>query len=132
MSRTSKGPRLYKRATRRKNGAVVRQPVWVVLDGHKEISTGVTATPDQSTAPKDAVKFLSDYLISQVRPERKAREIEDIPIADVLSIYLDDHVDAGKPEDDLTTQERHLVQTISRLNEYWGSKVLTEINTRGV
>ncbi|MEY9741204.1 hypothetical protein ABIF65_000578 [Bradyrhizobium japonicum] len=48
MSRTSKGPRLYKRAARRKNGAIVRNSVWVVLDGSKEISTGVAATPDQS------------------------------------------------------------------------------------
>ena len=98
--------------------------------GRKEISTGVAATPDQPKAPKEAVKFLSDYLIKQVRPERKAREIEDIPIADVLSIYLDDHVDPDKLEEELTAQERHLVQTIGRLNQYWGSKVLTEINTK--
>ncbi|MGY4234952.1 integrase [Bradyrhizobium sp. USDA 4449] len=130
MSRTSKGPRLYKRAARRKNGAIVRQPVWVVLDGRKEISTGVAATPDQSKAPAEAVKFLSDYLIKQVRPERKAREIDDIPIADVLSIYLDDHIDPEKAESELTAQERHLVQAIGRLNKYWGSKVLTDINTR--
>ncbi|MET4791633.1 integrase [Bradyrhizobium japonicum] len=130
MSRTSKGPRLYKRAARRKNGAVVRNSVWVVLDGSKEISTGVAATPDQSKAPAEAVKFLSDYLIKQVRPERKAREIDDIPIADVLSIYLDDHIDPEKTESELTAQERHLVQTVSRLNKYWGSKVLTDINTR--
>lgn len=130
MSRTGKGPRLYKRAARRKNGAIVRNPVWVVLDGSKEISTGVAATPDQSKAPAEAVKFLSDYLIKQVRPERKAREIDDIPIADVLSIYLDDHIDPEKMESELTAQERHLVQTISRLNKYWGSKVLTDINTR--
>lgn len=130
MSRTSKGPRLYKRAARRKNGAVVRNSVWVVLDGSKEISTGVAATPDQSKAPAEAVKFLSDYLIKQVRPERKAREIDNIPIADVLSIYLDDHIDPEKTESELTAQERHLVQTISRLNKYWGSKVLTDINTR--
>lgn len=130
MSRTSKGPRLYKRTARRKAGAIVRHPVWVVLDGRKEISTGIAATPDQSTAPKEAVKFLSNYLIKQVRPERKAREIDDIPIADVLSIYLDDHVDPDKAEGELTAQERHLVQTIGRLNEYWGSKVLTDINTR--
>lgn len=130
MSRTSKGPRLYKRAARRKNGAIVRNSVWVVLDGSKEISTGVAATPDQSKAPAEAVKFFSDYLIKQVRPERKAREIDDIPIADVLSIYLDDHVDPEKTESELTAQERHLVQAIGRLNEYWGGKVLTDINTR--
>lgn len=130
MSRTSKGPRLYKRAARRKNGAIARQPVWVVLDGSKEISTGVAANPDQSKAPAEAVKFLSDYLIKQVRPERKAREIDDIPIADVLSIYLDDHVDPEKGESEITAQERHLVQTIGRLNKFWGSKVLTDINTR--
>lgn len=130
MSRISKGPRLYKRAARRKNGAIVRQPVWVVLDGSKEISTGVAATPDQSKAPAEAVKFLSDYLIKQVRPERKAREIDDIPIADVLSIYLDDQIETEKTESELTARERHLVQTLGRLNKYWGSKVLTDINTR--
>ena len=122
MSHTSKGPRLYKRAARRKNGAVVRQPVWVVLDESKEVSTRIAAAPDQSKAPAEAVKFLSDYLIKQVRPERKAREIDDFQIADVLSIYLDDHVDPDKAEGELTAQGRHLVQTIGRLNNILGQQ----------
>lgn len=130
MSRTSKGPRLYKRATRRKNGAVVKHAVWVVLDGRKEISTGVAASPAEPKAPKAAIEFLADYLVKQHRPERKARELEQIAIADVLTIYLDDHVDPNKPEEDLTAQERHLVQSIGRLNAYWGDKMLTDINTK--
>src|ERR1700755_2474312 len=116
MSRTSKGPRLYKRASRRKNGVVVKHAVWVILDGGKEISTEVAATASQPKAPKEAEEALTDYLLKKHRGERKTREIEDIPVCDVLSIYMDDHVDPDKAEEDLTAQERHLVQTIGRLN----------------
>ncbi len=129
MSRTSKGPRLYKRAARRKNGAIVKHAVWVILDGRKEISTGVAASPADSKAPKAAIEFLTDYLVKQHRPERKARELEQIPIADVRQ-SISTTVDPNEPEEDLTAQERHLVQTISRLNAYWGDKMLTDINTK--
>lgn len=130
MSRTSKGPRLYKRSARRKDGVIVKHAVWVIRDGAKEVSTGVLASPAQSKAPKEAEQELTDYLLKKHRPERKAREIEEIPISDVLEIYLDDHIDASKPEEEKTAKERHLEQTIGRLNEYWGGKVLTDINTK--
>jgi hypothetical protein len=62
--------------------------------------------------------------------ERKTREIEDIPIADVLSIYLDDNVDPDLEEHEKNVKARHLEQTIDRLNDYWGDKKLTDINTK--
>ncbi len=130
MSRTSKGPRLYKRSPRRKGGAIVRVAQWVILDGAKEIATGCAASPAQSKAPKEAEQALTDYLLDKHRPDRKVREIEDIPIADTLSIYLDDHIDPEKPEEEYTAEDRHLVQTITRLNAYWGNKKLTDINTK--
>lgn len=130
MSRISKGPRLYKRSARRKNGVIIKHAVWVILDDGKEISTGVTASPTESKAPKAAREFLTDYLVKQHRTDRTAREIEDILIADVLTIYLDDNIDPAKPEEALTPQERHLIQSIERLNEYWGSKRLSDVNTK--
>jgi integrase len=129
MSRTSKGPRLYKRSARKKDGVIVKHAVWVIRDGGKEVSTGVVGSPGESSAPKAAEEALSQYLIKKHRPDRKAREIEDIPISDVLSIYLEDQVDTSKPQEEMTAKERHLVQTIGRLNKFWGGKNLTGINT---
>ncbi|WP_316207533.1 site-specific integrase [Bradyrhizobium sp. SZCCHNR3118] len=131
MSRNSKGPRLHKRGTRfNKDGSIKRHPVWVVLDGGKEISTGVAASPDQSKAPEAAERFLTEYLIKKHKTDRTVKDIEHIKIDTVLSIYLEDNVDSDKPDDDLTVDERQLMQRIARLSEYWGEKVLTEINTK--
>jgi hypothetical protein len=69
-------------------------------------------------------------LLKKHRGERKTREIEDIPIADVLAIYLDDNVDPDLEEHEKDAKARHLEQTIDRLNNYWGDKKLTDINTK--
>jgi len=47
----------------------------------------------------------------------------------VLWVYLEDRIDLNKPEDEYTSDERHLLQCIGRLNEYWGAKTLSEVNT---
>jgi integrase len=130
MSRSSKGPRLYRRAPRRKGGVITKPGYWVIRDGGTEVATGCVASPSQSKAPKAAEEFLKNYLVTKHRPDRKTRDIEEIDIADVLAIYLDDNIDPEKPEEEYTAQERHLVQTIDRLNNYWGGKVLTDINTK--
>jgi hypothetical protein len=46
-------------------------------------------------------------------------EIEGVRVADVLTIYLDDHVDSEKSEDEMTAPAS---SRSDRLNSYWGGK----------
>ncbi|WP_084302204.1 site-specific integrase [Bradyrhizobium sp. WSM2254] len=107
----------------------MRRAVWVVRDGRREISSGIVAGENQSTPPKEAEEFLAEYLIRKHKADRRVRDIENISVADVLWVYLEDRIELDKPEDEYTSDERHLLQCIGRLNEYWGAKMLSEINT---
>ena len=60
------------------------------------------------------------YIAGKYQPERRWRDIEDIDWADVLSIYL---TDIGEPNDQFEIEAR-----IDRLNEFWGGKMLSEVN----
>src|SRR5260370_31657671 len=67
--------------------------------------------------------------------KRRVRNIEDIPIADVLSIYLDAQLDklrsrfnVDSESDETVPAIRKFKRRIERLNEWWGAKVLGEVN----
>jgi len=122
MPRPSKGARLYKRRARVKNGRVVSQAVWIIRDGDRIIATGCLAGPSEAKPPQKAEQALSDYISSKYQPKRSTRHIEDIIIADVLSIYHADKGDEGNRHDDLDAR-------IARLNDFWGNKSLAQIST---
>lgn len=122
MPRTSKGPRLWKRPVRRKAGKFIASAVWIIKDGGDHIATGCIANPGESAPPKEAQQALSFYITNKYRPQRRNRDIHDIDCADVLSIYLMDSGEAGNRFDDLTAR-------IGRLNEFWGGKMLADVNS---
>jgi|ERR1700722_2174694 hypothetical protein len=85
MPRRSKGARLQLKAARRdKSGKVTHQATWIIRDNGRDVSTGCAA--DEIAA---AERKLEDYIASKYTTKRRVRHIDDIPIADVLSIYLD-------------------------------------------
>ncbi|WP_316164538.1 MULTISPECIES: site-specific integrase [unclassified Bradyrhizobium] len=61
--------------------------------------------------------------------ERRSRDIDQIPIADVLAVYLEDQFDPKCSQTVLTIKMRALIQHVSRLNDYWGDLTLAGINT---
>lgn len=122
MSRTAKGPRLYKRSARRKHGVIIKQPVWVILDRGREISAGCFAGEADTQAPKEAEQALANYLLDKHTVDRRVRDIADILITDVLSIYLDD-----KDPDEEDVELEHL---LDRLGAYWGTMTLADVNTK--
>jgi integrase len=122
MPRPSKGARLFKRRARYKGRKLVAQSVWIIKDGGKHIATGCVAGPAETKPPREAEQALSDYIAKKYQPERRRRDIEEIDCADVLSIYLADAGEAGNEFDDLNAR-------ISRLNEFWGGKVLATVNS---
>jgi hypothetical protein len=85
------------------------------IDGKQHIATGCLT--DQIG---EAERCLAESVSSKYRPARHTRDIAQIDIADVLSIYLDD---CGARVVDQPKLER----CVARLNNYWGGKMLSEI-----
>jgi integrase len=120
MSRSSPGPRLWKRP----GNGVHRNPMWVIKDGNKRISTGVVASPLAIKPPQEAECALSDYLLSKHAPNRTPKPVENTSVAEVLSLYHHDKVGGIEHE----TRRREFVRRVGRLNDFFGRMTLTEIN----
>lgn len=131
MPRRSKGARLQLKAGRRnKNGKITHQPTWIIRDNGRDVSTGC-AKAEIATAEEK----LRDYITSKHTPKRRVRHIDDIAIADVLSIYLDAQLDklrnrfnVDSESEDTIPDIRKFKKRIERLNDWWGAKMLGEVN----
>ncbi|WP_431015664.1 tyrosine-type recombinase/integrase [Bradyrhizobium pachyrhizi] len=131
MPRRSKGARLQLKAARRdKAGRITHRANWIIRDGGRDISTGCAS--DEVAAAEQKLK---DYIASKYIPKRKAQDIESIPVGDVLSIYLDAELaklrDRFKVmEDDQETIPgiRKFKKRIGRLNDWWGAKMLADVD----
>jgi integrase len=115
MPRPNRGAHLWLRPARRKRGRVTANAVWIIIDGSKHIATGCL-----KHQAGEAEKRLADYIAAKYRPSRLAKDIDQIDIADVLSVYLDD----CSPR---ITDQPKLERCIARLNDYWGGKMLSEV-----
>jgi integrase len=116
MPRPAKGARLWLRPERLDDqGRVRERSTWIIRDGSKTVSTG--CAPE---ARADAEKCLSAYIEQKYRPARRRREIEEIGIADVLAIYLEDTRESQ-------ANKRAFDGRIERLAEWWGEKTLSEV-----
>lgn len=115
MSRRKKGPRLWLRKSWNDRGTK-RDAAWFILDGTRHIATGCAKGEAERAEQK-----LAEYIANKYQPARKEKDIEDILIADVLSIYLDDRVPLqARPE---CARDR-----VRRLNEFWGALRLADVN----
>jgi integrase len=119
MPRHGKGPRLVRKPAERG-----RQEKWIVKDGSKRISTGCAARPSEVHPPETAEQFLKDYIAAKYEPTRKLRDVDRIPIADVLTVY---HTDKRDSFGDYI-QQRRFDASIERLNDFFGGYKLGEMN----
>ena len=106
------------------------QATWIIRDNGRDVSTGCAA--DEIAA---AERKLKDYIASKYTPKRRVRHIDDIPIADVLSIYMDaqleglrDRFQVDSENEDTIPAIRKFKKRIERLNDWWGAKMLGEVN----
>ena len=84
-----RGPELQLKAARRdKSGKVTHRATWIIRDNGRDVSTGC-ATNEIAAAEEK----LKDYIAIKYTPKRRVRHIDDIAVADVLSIYLDAQLD---------------------------------------
>ncbi len=117
MPRRSKGAHLWLRPERRGEfGKVLSRSSWFILDAGRHIATGCA-----EGETRRAEEQLAAYIAAKYQPMRRERDIETIDVADVLSIYYDDR---GPTRADRRTLERRL----ARLNEFWGGRMLADVN----
>lgn len=129
MSRTSQGPYLKRRKDRYKDGKLYQKAVWVIRNGKSEVSTGCPALKTQLKPPKEAQTALATYIANQYDPRNTSNDIKEIDISDVLLVYVNHKIDADKADEEKTAEERHFEQALGRLNEHFGGKMLSDINT---
>jgi integrase len=116
MPRRSKGARLWLRPPRRdKAGKVVAHAVWLILDRGKHIATGCVEGEVER-----AEQVLAAYIAQKYHPDRRERDLESIPLADVLSIYVDDCAHQQ-------SNQKQFRARISRLNNFWGGMSLASV-----
>jgi integrase len=131
MPRRSKGARLQLKAARRdESGKITHRATWIIRDNGRDVSTGCAA--DEIAAAEEKLR---DYIASKYTAKRRGRHIEDIPIADVLSIYMDAQLDKLRSRfnvdsegEDTIPAIRKFKKRIERLNDWWGAKMLDEVN----
>ena len=116
MPRKAKGARLWLRPAR-EDVSGSHAASWVILDRSKHIATGCAAHEIAR-----AEECLARYIAQKHAPVRKRLDIEEILIADVLAIYVEDR--------NLTQSEGAigLFARLERLNEFWGDKTLAYVN----
>ena len=116
MSRDPKPPRLWYRKPRKAGkGRSAENGTWIILHGGRQISTGCGQGDTRG-----AEAALAAYIAQRHVIPRKRRTVDEIPIADVLNLYLRDVVP------DLATA-RKAAGRIERLLEFWGSMTLGEV-----
>lgn len=116
MPRDSKPPRLWWRKPRKAaKGRSAEKGVWVVLANGRQHSTGCGKSDR-----KGAERALAEWITTAHRAPRKQRAISEIPIADVLNIYLQDVV--PKIATAVKASGR-----IERLIDWWGGMMLEDV-----
>ena len=112
MPRPAKPARLWLRPAR---GS--RDPVWIILDHGRQISTG--CGPD---AREQAERKFLEHLGTKHDPGAATkRRADQTPVSDVLSVYLDDVV----PQQ---ARPQKVAARIDRLLDWWGGMVLSEVS----
>jgi len=120
MPRPTKGARLYLQPEERgEDGTLRRRTAWVIRDGSKKVSTG--CAPGERAQAEQA---LAAYLTGKYQvPRDRDRHPSQIALSDVLNIYLTDVA----PQQ---ARESEVRQRIGKLAEWWGLKMLSDVNGR--
>ena len=130
MPRPKKRARLwYRKARKSKRGNIIARGVWIIVDNGQHFPTGCFEGEDEK-----AEQVLAQHIADKYKPPRKRRGIEEIDLADVLSIYLDAALTVFRTRhavaedyEDTVPAIRKFKGRIDRLNEFWGGKMLSDV-----
>jgi integrase len=112
LSRRARGPYLWLRPSRDRGDPAI----WIIRDRRHQHSTGLGAG-DHSAAEAR----LAEYIASKYAPTRRERSITQIPVADVIGIYLADVVPGQ-------ASPKKADERCDRLLDFFGTKMLSEVN----
>ena len=87
----------------------------LIIDGGRHIATGCPADGAATAQLK-----LAAYIADKYQPVRRERDLVEVDIATVLSMYVDD---CGERQANRTKFDGR----IERLNEFWGGKTLADV-----
>ena len=99
-----------------RNARADRRALWVILDGEKEIGTGVG---EDDLAGAQAA--LEHYFAQQYKPPSGITDPGDLLVDDVMGAYLRDHA-ADSPS------RAWLAHTSEPILQWWSGKALSLIN----
>lgn len=125
MSSVSKGPYLWKRPARTKDGRK-ESSVWIIKDGGKQVSTRCPGYPAEASPPESAQQALAEYIARKYSPPKEKRDADSIPVEDVLLTYHEHRRDLF--ENDL--YKRRFDARIERLNDFFGSLMLSDVRAQ--
>ena len=115
MPRQSRGPYLWLRPARERDDKGAEHAVWIIKDAGRQVSTRL-----RSTKRREAERALADYIASKYAPERRERDISQIPIADVIGLYLTDVApQQARPE--------KAAERCGRLLDFFGERTLDAV-----
>jgi integrase len=117
MPRERSQPRLWKRKER-VDKAGHHAGVWVILDGGRQISTGVHAD-DTVGAQRALANYLNEKHIQAARSG--PRSTDRIPVVDVLTLYAREIAPKHR-------SPRRTALALKRLGDFFGDKTLADIN----
>lgn len=122
MPRKPKPTRLWLRPARKaKNGSSIKQPVFIILDAGKQVSTG--CGPDDRAGAEEALsRYLEEKNRQKTTNSTRRRTAGDLPIAEVLARYME-------VKKDQVARPRELGQRMERLLAFWGNKTCAEVSS---
>lgn len=110
MPRPAKGPRLYRRQR------AGREPVWVILDGARELVAG-----RGEAGLAGAERALADYLAAKYSPPAQAgQRLDDILVSDVIAAYL-------RERGPHVANRDFLAATAAPILDWWAGRTLAEV-----
>lgn len=126
MPRHLKEPHLIKRKPRydRTTGRLTHRPTWFVKDGNKQVGTGCSIDDVEG-----ARRFLHEYNVKKFTSSPLKNDLDDhhVVIGDLIRYYLEANAEwiAEKP----VARKREFLNQVDRINQFWGSKTVDQINT---
>lgn len=120
MPRQAKGPRLYLREGRiEPSTGKRREPVWVIRDGSREVSTGL-ARGELDTAERQLAQYIADKWSPPTVEGGDPSNPKDVLIAEVLALYVRER--APKLADPASVKG-----WVQNLAAWWGDKTVADV-----
>lgn len=116
MPRPAKGARLWLRPARRDaSGRITHAATWIILDGGRQRVTGFGAD-----AREEAERALAEHIAAKYEAPRRGRDLTEIPLTDVIHIYLKDVVPGQ-------ARPKPAAERCTRLLMWWNGKTLADV-----